>query len=203
MRLAPDPISIKIGGEGFTLSPSLRAAMRIARKHGDYQTALKAVLDGNLTGITDLIREGGAGDVDLIAAIKVNGLGRILDALIGPLSEFILALAGYDPDAPASTTPTGPVIPFAEYHAQLFKIATGWLGWSPAQAWAATPAEIEAAFNGRADMLKAIFGGADAEQPTEPPTYTPERIAQIEEQGFDPAFDRAGLKALKHKGRAR
>ena len=34
----------------------------------------------------------------------------------------------------------------------------GWLGWSPAVAMRATPAEITIAMAGRADMLAAIFG---------------------------------------------
>lgn len=49
----------------------------------------------------------------------------------------------------------------AEYHAWLFKTATGWLGWSPAEALASPMPMIEAAYEGRVDMLKAIFGGSD------------------------------------------
>ncbi|WP_454917283.1 hypothetical protein [Xanthobacter sediminis] len=49
----------------------------------------------------------------------------------------------------------------AEYHAWLFKTATGWLGWTPAEALAAPMPMIEAAFDGRVDLLRAIFGGAE------------------------------------------
>lgn len=46
------------------------------------------------------------------------------------------------------------------------------------------------------DVLKAVFGINDTAEPI-PETYTPERLAEIEANGFDPAFDRAGLQALK------
>lgn len=46
----------------------------------------------------------------------------------------------------------------ADYHAWLYKAATGWLGWSPAAALAATLPEIHLAYEGRIDLLGAIFG---------------------------------------------
>jgi hypothetical protein len=203
MRLAPDPILVRIGGEGVTLSPSLRAAMRIARKHKDFQTVLAAIMDGNLTVMADLLEAGGADAAlaDLVAEIGAKGLGITLWELQSPLAEFVLALAGLDPDAPAKQPATsGQPIGLADYHTKLFEVATGWLGWPPAQAWAATPAEIEAAFKGRTDMLRAIFGGADKKPSSE--TLTTEQRAQIEAKGMDPEFNRAGLHALKSQSKA-
>ncbi|MEP9348549.1 hypothetical protein [Xanthobacter sp. KR7-225] len=49
----------------------------------------------------------------------------------------------------------------AEFYAWLFKAATGWLGWPPAVALATPIPQIEAAFEGRMEMLKAIFGGGE------------------------------------------
>ena len=49
----------------------------------------------------------------------------------------------------------------SEFHEWLFKAATGWLGWPPAAVLATPMPMIEAAFEGRMDMLKAIFGGAE------------------------------------------
>lgn len=48
---------------------------------------------------------------------------------------------------------------FTEYLGLLFKSATGWLGWSPADALASPMPMIEAAMEGRIEMLKAVFGG--------------------------------------------
>lgn len=49
----------------------------------------------------------------------------------------------------------------AQFHAWLLKIATGWLGWTEEQALATRMTTIMAAYEGRLEMLKAIFGGAD------------------------------------------
>ena len=49
----------------------------------------------------------------------------------------------------------------AEFFASLFRSATGWLGWPPAVALATAIPHIELAMEGRAEMLKAIFGGGD------------------------------------------
>jgi hypothetical protein len=55
------------------------------------------------------------------------------------------------------------------YISWLFEIATGWLGWSPAEAYAATIAEIRLAHRGRISLLKAIFGGKSDEDDRDPP----------------------------------
>lgn len=201
MRLAPDPIIIRIGGEGVALSPSLRVAMRTIAKHHEFPTVLRGVLDGNITVIADLIAEGSGDHAHadrLFAEIAKSGLRTVLSAITDTMTEFVLALAGYDADAPAQpSTSSGPSLTITDYHAKLFEIATGWLGWAPADAWAASPSEIEAAYNGRADMLKAIYGEADKKPKTDP--LTPERRAEIEAAGLDPEFDREGLQRLKAK----
>lgn len=81
--------------------------------------------------------------------------------------------------------------------------STGALGWTPEQAWNATPAEIIAAHNGqtahliRTGVLVQQMHGQTAA------TYTADQLAKIEAQGYDPAFDRAGLHGLKNKGSAK
>lgn len=202
MRLAPDPFVIRIGGESVTLSLSLRAATRIAAKHGDFPTVLRGVLDGNLSMIGDLITEGTGNHnaaVRLFDLIAKVGVRTVLNDVAVKLTDYVLALAGYDPDAPARTEqPASQPLTIAEYHARLFEFATGWLGWSPEQAWSATTAEIEAAFKGHTDKLKAIHGtGGNS------PAMTAEQRAEIEAKGMDPEFDRAGLHALKSKNRVK
>lgn len=46
-----------------------------------------------------------------------------------------------------------------EQFAWLFQHATGWLGWNPGEALAAPIPMIEAAIEGRVELLQAIFGG--------------------------------------------
>jgi hypothetical protein len=49
----------------------------------------------------------------------------------------------------------------AEFAAWLMKIAMGWLGWSERQALDTTIPAILTAYEGRMDMLKAIFGSGE------------------------------------------
>lgn len=85
------------------------------------------------------------------------------EVLIDPLISLVLALAGVDDEHAAEPRTAAQPITYAEHHTKLFQIATGWLGWTPAEAWAASPAEIIEAYKGRVELLASIFGGADAE----------------------------------------
>lgn len=51
-----------------------------------------------------------------------------------------------------------------DYHRWLFRVATGWLGWRPEDAYRTHMADIEEAYMGRVDLLRSIFGGK--EKPT-------------------------------------
>jgi hypothetical protein len=194
MRLAPDDIVVSIGNQSIELRPSLRAATRLAQHYAGLAPILTAILDGNVTIMADLIREGADTDTDipdLLEDVGARGLGITLDQLAEPLVQFVLALAGHDDTAAPTTKASGKPMPFADYHKRLFSIATGWLGWSPADAWHATPAEIIAAYDGRLEMLKAIYG-SNEESPV--PAYA-EPVLNAD--GTDPEFDRAGLHELK------
>lgn len=103
-------------------------------------------------------------------------------------------------EAPRQGGKQGSAIPLRAYFQTLFGYATGWLGWTPAEAWAASPAEIAAAFTAHVDRLVTMTPGASRDdkcQPSSTNTYTAERLREIEEQGFDPAFDRQGMDRLK------
>jgi hypothetical protein len=87
-------------------------------------------------------------------------------------------------------------MPWPEVYRELYRTATGWLHWTPTEAWAATPTEINEAFAGHIAMLKAIHGSAD----DKPAKQTdPDQAARNVADGLDPEFDRAGLRALKAK----
>ncbi|MET3925992.1 hypothetical protein [Devosia sp. 2618] len=197
--LGADGIFVELAGEAYELRPSLRATMRLLRRHQLF--GLIAAVEGfNITIIMDMLREAGIKPALLLAEIATVGLGKVRNRLTGPLAEFALAIAGIDPD---DTTPIKPVagkpITPTEYHTQLFEIATGWLGWTAAEAWNATPAEIIAAQNGHVAYLKMTGVLVPVEGAKEPDIYTAEQLKEIEEGGLDPAFDRDGLAALKAK----
>jgi hypothetical protein len=142
----------------------------------------------------------------LPAEIAAIGLGRVHNRLAEPLAKFALAIAGHDPDSTAAPAPsTGEPIEPEELFTRLFNVATGWLGWTPEDAWSATPAEILAAKSGRTDLitdiLKAVFGSSD-DTSTTSASYTADQLAKIEKLGRDPTFNRKALHALKNKGSA-
>ncbi|UJW85759.1 phage tail assembly chaperone [Devosia sp. SL43] len=199
MKLGADGIFVELAGEAFELRPSLRASMRLVRRHG--LTSLLAAVQGfSITIILDVLKEAAIKPSLLLAEIAALGLGTVRNRLTGPLAEFVLAVAGIDPDdaTPSEPAPGKPVDPERAF-AQLFGIATGALGWTPEAAWNATPAEIIAAYNGQTAHL--IRTGVLVEQKPDQSAdhYTPERLQQIEELGHDPAFDRNGLATLKGK----
>jgi hypothetical protein len=155
VRLADD-ITIVIAGEEITLRPSLHHAIRLERREGSFQKLLRDIMDGSLTAACDVIR-----DHTVLDFLE----NRILDALPdlkAPLLQYVMQCAGVDgDDAPAKGGKPAKSVPFREYLQQQYKVATGWLGWSPETALDATPAEIQLAYEGRLDMLKAIFGSTE------------------------------------------
>jgi hypothetical protein len=175
--LARDETTITIEGKRVTLRPTLRAALRLERRHGGFDRILAGILDGNLSTMADVIAECADVPCDLPAFLMRTGPNAGLrvgvESLIPALVAHVYALAGIDVEAlddPANESANDQAArtSFAEHNAKLFSIATGWLGWTPADAWSSTPAEIAAAYRGRLDMLKAIFGSNEKEaKPTD------------------------------------
>lgn len=204
MRLASEEISVEIAGETAVLVPSLRAAMRLVRKHSSFTTLAQGVLQGRLEVMTDIVREGtGSSSSAKYFGFDVQhkGLCQVLAAVQVPMLEFVANLCAFDPDAQPSGEIEKPVAPelFLE---SLFRSGTGWLGWTPEATLNATPTEIIAAKQGRVElmgeMLKAVFGEAEEERSG----ISPEQAAENVAAGLDPDFDRAGLQALKSKAKA-
>ena len=177
--LAQDEIRITVDGTVILLRPTLRAAMRLERRHGGFGKIVAAIHDARFTVMADLIEECAAcapahllGLMRDFRGARTRGIGLTLAELAGPLLTLTFALAGIDqaakPDAKAGDAAK---ITFAEFHERLFKIATGWLDWPPDTAWNATPAEILTAYSGKIDMLKAIHG--TAEKATDPDKDVP------------------------------
>jgi hypothetical protein len=160
-----EDIVLKVGRETITLRPTLRAACRLEGEFGGFQPIVAGIRDLNLTVISAVLRASnrytpinafldnleGAPLRETLAVVAPAVLQHVI-ALIGPLENE-------DNGAPASP------ITFADYYAKLFRIGTGWLGWTPEETWNATPAEIVEAYNGRIELLKACFGSSDADHP--------------------------------------
>lgn len=145
MRLGADDIVVELAGEAFALRPTIRAGLRLVRRHG-LPALAAAARDFNVAVIMDVLREAAIKPELLPAEIATIGLGNVRNKLTGPLSQFALAVAGIDPDdATMAQPPTGKRMSHTEFFTRLFEIATGWLGWTPEDAWNATPAEIIAA----------------------------------------------------------
>jgi hypothetical protein len=169
------------------LRPSLRAAASLESRYG-FQNLFAACADGNLTIMADVI-ETSSDTRDFLKSIADMPLNEIMPSLMEAIPSHILALAGVDQEK-KSESASGEFMPFAQYYERLFRIGTGWLGWSPTVTWDATATEILEAYSGHVEKLRAIHGGKEDEETR--PTDKPE----------DAVFDRAGLMALKSMGRS-
>lgn len=161
MQLA-DEITIEFEHEVIRLRASLRAAFRLERQHGGFDKIIHAIADGNLSVMADVVQESSnttlRGFLDCVGKLPMrDAIARMTE----PLSAHVLALAGADGEA-NEAKPGAQRIPFSEYFPKLFRMATGWCGMSPSQAWEATPAEIAEAYKGRLELLGAMFGGGKA-----------------------------------------
>lgn len=185
MRLAVDDIQVRVGAATAHLRPSLRAAFRLERRFG-FPKLVAAINEGNLTVIADVIRETADDDSDIPGMLDALGDLPLRDgiaALSVPVLQVVLALSGADEEAKAKPA-TGKPVSFEEYHSRLYRIGAGWLGWTPETTWKATPAEIIEAYQGRADLLRSIFGDTDtATEPQNGPDLS--------------SLDRGGLNALR------
>jgi hypothetical protein len=168
IRLAHNPILLSAGDITVRLRPCLRAGLLMAQKHS-LQELQERIWQCHLGVISHLVAIG-CDDIDktesLIAAQTIPaGLHKLQD-FFPELIEFIrLSFGLSDDESTYSDEPaTGEPIDFIAEFTDLFEFATGWLGWTPETAWAATPAEIIIARKGHFSMLRAIHGnGEDAE----------------------------------------
>ncbi len=164
MRLAPKSIVITDPPQSFALKPSLRAAFDLAHTYGDFQNLLNALAGGSVIALADVIRAGTYDDNAMADFIErgEQPLNVSINLLCIRAVEFIGALVGTPEQRDEMEGATsGNNIPFTEFYERLFAIATGWLGWSPNEAWAATPQEVLAAYRGHMDRLKAIHGSKE------------------------------------------
>jgi hypothetical protein len=189
IRLAHDPILISHGAFIVRLRPSLRAGLLMAQKYSVEELAAK-ISELHLGAISHLVAIG-CDEIDqaqaLIGAVLagngVVGLADFHDELFAFI-EISLGLSN-DHDTGAKDARPSKSFDRADALTDLYEFATGWLQWSPADTWAATPAEIVHARKGHFAMLRAIHGSGDDEQdprdlPTEPEIKTGlDRLRQL------------------------
>ncbi|MDM8166983.1 hypothetical protein [Roseovarius sp.] len=201
---AYEGVALEYGGNVVFLRPSLRAATHLERLHGGFPALLRKIEEFDTRTVRAAITYSADRDAAerLMAYAGTQPLSGFMLAAQRPLFELVQALLPEAPDDQHKDKSTGDPMPWAEVYRELFGLATGWLGWTPETAWSATPQEITDAFNAHLAKLKAIHGAGEDDDDQTPETYTPGQLAQIESQGHDPAFDRAGLQGLKAKGKA-
>ncbi|WP_444665768.1 phage tail assembly chaperone [Cereibacter changlensis] len=200
MRLLPAETEFELshGGNTVRLRASLRAALHLERLHDGFGPLFQRIDTFDTTTIRQVI---------LIAATDRNAaeaflrhmatqpLRTLAEATHGPLASLCAALMPSPTTSTKPRTTSAKTMPWADYYSELFRIATGWLGWTPDTAWNATPAEITCAFEGHVAKLTAIHGNAEHQDDS-----TTENQQQRERNiaaGLDPDFDREGLHALK------
>jgi hypothetical protein len=166
MQRLADETKITVGSKVFTLRPTLRAAVRLHEDYHGLQNLYAALGSGSVTASLDLISAACADPrlvVLLAYEVDKHALEKSVWSIREQLQGFVLKLSGHD-DADGEPALTGKPMPYSEYFATLYRIATGWLGWSPDAAWDATPAEIIEAQKGRIELLRAIFGSKDGDE---------------------------------------
>lgn len=144
------------------LRPSLRFAIQLERREGSFQQLSRDIMDGSLTAAVTIIQP--HTKLDMLA----ERLLHELDALKPELLRYVMACAGVDPDDAPKAKPEGKPaksVPFRDHLQDLYRKATGWCGWSPHIALDATPAEIQLAYAGKLEMLKAIHGEEEKSKP--------------------------------------
>ena len=194
------------GTHAVTLRASLRAVMALESLPGGIAMVWDNIARQKLTAIHAVIRASvtdRAGAERFLVHAATTPLAHMLStsqaACLALLSGF-LETADRGEATPSSDSPAKPLL---EHFADLFSYGTGWLGWPPSEVWNASIAELEAAFLAHVDRLVKMTPGAGAatKQAGEN-SYTTDQLAQIEEQGFDPAFDREALRALNDRNGA-
>ncbi|MFC3322620.1 hypothetical protein [Mesorhizobium cantuariense] len=156
------------------LRPSLRAATTLQHKHG-LGGIVRGLEHGDFGIIADIVMaatDDPAAYRIFLEIVAEKGV-RHLPLLYDDLSRFVAICFGIDADAehPAETREkAGKEFSIEAGLEQFFEIGTGWLGWSPADTWAATPAEIIVAQRGLVTKLKAIHGSAED---NDKPEYDP------------------------------
>lgn len=203
LRPAYDVIVLEHGSHAVILRPSLRAACTLERLHDGFANLFRRVSEFHLGTIHEIIMQAATDRKEAIAFLQAVAnlpLRRVVEIAQAPLARLCM---GFMPQPETDTNPAANAkpMPWRDVYRQLYRTATGWLGWTPEATWNATPTEISEAFDAHVSKLNALNGVEDGKPAERQPD--PEQAARNEAAGLDPEFNRAGLQALKarHQGR--
>lgn len=187
-----------------TLRASLRAAVTLDNMTGGIPEVCDQISRLSYTAIRGAILATATDRQEAHRFLAATADKPLSESLPDAQAACLAVLASFLPqpaEAAQSRATTAEAMPLRAYFQTLYEYATGWLGWTPAETWAASPAEIETAFAAHVDRLVKLTPGLseDRDQPSASAStaYTAERLREIEELGYDPAFDRAGFERLK------
>lgn len=161
----PAVYTVTVHGEPIRTRPTLRAVSVLHEQH-DLANLAGRAMTGQISAIMRMVEESAA---DLLSAERFRRVANMPVAgwhtpeITAFLAGFVPAALCIDLDAVAEEPPC-PIepTPYNRVLADLFSKATGWLGWSPEQAWNATPLEIVAAVNAHVEKLKLMAGTPSA-----------------------------------------
>ena len=170
MALGEDSVTVRLGPTEVALRPSLRAALALARRHGSPAELASKIAGGSLQAARDTLHHaGGVHPDDFAVFLEAQSVGDALALIRAPLLAFclLLAIPAEADGTEQSTEQHAEPVTWPDAFERLFAVATGWMGYTPAEAWHATPAELAAAYKGRLELLRAVFGGGE-EKPKRP-----------------------------------
>lgn len=192
MQSAYQEVELEFGGVAVFLRPSLRAAMRLECLHDGFPKLMQKIAEFD-TQTVKAVLEAAAGRSETQNLLNVaSGHPLSQFAVISQASLFKLVDALMPGSTGKQASEDANPMPWSEVYRELFKAATGVLGWPPETAWNATPQEIVDAFEAHMEMLTAIHGG-----PAEETGVSEEQRQQNLALGLDPEFDREGLSRLR------
>lgn len=173
--------TITVKGVPIELRPSLKAAMRLHARFG-LSELVSGVIRGKLSMIRALVEECWTNAPDSVddriavlnhtqllymnptpSSAMHNAFCAVALGLFGANESSLKDLEKDDKDH-EERKPTD----HQKCLDELFGIATGWFGWTPHEAYRATPAEIIKARDGRVQLLKLMFGSEDKPKAREP-----------------------------------
>lgn len=195
-RPAYEEVTIAQGSFALSLRPTLRAAATLEARYG-FPALIRAIDDLDYVIISEIILATATSRMDASAFLSASTKERLVlffGAVTGPVAAIVGMLIPAPDDK--ATRATGKPVTWSEVYAAFYERATGWLGWTPEQAWNATPTEIDRAYNAHIEKLKAIYGSSETSTENTP---DPEQAERNAAEGLDPEFDRNGLRALKAK----
>ena len=184
------------GGNTVTVRASLRSALRLERLHngfGPLITKLDQFDTATIRAMITLAATDKSASQRFLASISTEPLQTYRQVVTGPLSSLLGAFLPTPATDATPVKPKGKTVSWAEAYAQLYQIGTGWLGWTPAETWDATPAEISEALAGYVARLEAIHGTADTDNTAQTDGQRDANIAA----GRDPDLDLVGLQSLR------